>query len=143
MEPGKGSWRRSRRRRRRRRRRSRSIAGDRYLFENPILMQKQPLPVRMKRFGMDSCTFAKYQKTLHPWFFSSQNERRRKNRINLVKVEVFEWVEKIRARDLFCLLEKRTCLWWTLSMFYFMCLLKLLAGEAAKSQLLHKYEKGQ
>ena len=37
--------------------------------ENPILMQHQALPVGMKRFETDSCTFAQYQKTLQPWFF--------------------------------------------------------------------------
>ena len=39
-------------------------AGD----GNPILMQHQALPVGMKRFETDSCTFAQYQKTLQPWF---------------------------------------------------------------------------
>ena len=36
--------------------------------ENPILMQHQALPVGMKRFETDSCTFTQYQKTLQPWF---------------------------------------------------------------------------
>ena len=54
--------------RRKGRSRRRSMAGDGYLFENPILMQHQQLPVvGMKSFETESCRFAQYQKTVQPW----------------------------------------------------------------------------
>ena len=59
-----------------------------YLFENPILMQQQhPPPVRMKRFKMDSCTLAKYQKTFATLICLSFLKIKKNIWINLVKMK--------------------------------------------------------
>ena len=84
-------------------------AGDGYLFENPILMQQQQDPprVRMKRFQMDSsCTFAKYQKTWKPSSFQQQHK---------ISGPGTWWV-------VFCSFQSRTCLdslcWLIINTFY-------------------------
>ena len=90
----------------------------------------------MKRFGMDSCTFAKYQKTLQPWFFLlKRNEEEKQNKFGQGLSLWMGWKDQNAG---FVLSPRKV----NLSLCFagghsicsiFVCLLKLPAGETAKS----------